>query len=198
MLPTHHIQSRAACVVAVLATLVLSGCGRVAETVDPNDRLCRGRGAFGASITGTPAPVEMCLADDADGGAAEVHVTYADGDNRYLVVASHDVDGVTYEISLSFVIQQKIPHDLRITTVRTEALADVNSVWFYYREAAGTGGYEYVSSLVQGEFRVTLSSENVAAGTFGNVAIELVDTATGADAGTRAIPEAFFAVTPDP
>ncbi len=175
---------------ALLAVVaVLGGCSDD-EITDPN-KLCAFGAGVAARISGTPQPLDLCVPND------ETTVTYADPPaDRYRLTAVGVSDSVEFTIEISFRLQNNQGHNLRITSDATDAFTDPGAAWFYYREMK-PGAYDYSTSSVSGDFKLTISDQNVAAGTFSNLAIELEHTTSGIAAGSRMITEGFFSVTPD-
>jgi hypothetical protein len=155
---------------------------------DP-DKLCARGAGLAARISGTPQPIDFCVANE------QTSTTYTDAENRYRLTATAASDSLLVTIAVSFQIQPGQPTDLGISSDSALAFSDPDGAYFFYREIK-PGTYDYSASSVTGTFRLTVTDTHVATGTFSHLAIELEDT-TGAPAGERVIQEGFFAVTPD-
>ncbi|MFQ5510881.1 MAG: hypothetical protein ACE5EO_03430 [Candidatus Krumholzibacteriia bacterium] len=170
--------------ILLAGVLSCAGCGDE-ELIDP-DKLCRNGAAFGARISGTPSPVDMCVADGET-------TSLLGGAGRYDVTASFAADSVTVAINVSFLTHAVFPRTLIITD--DPILPGPDDVWIVYRETR-PGVYDYSSLSISGVFTLTFSDATVAVATFNSLRIDLED-AGGAPAGTRMISEGFLAVTPD-
>jgi hypothetical protein len=172
----------------LLALLLLGACSGDDAVTDPNKLCARGAG-LAARISGTPEPIDFCVAND------QTVATYTGSENRYRVTATFLSDSLEVTISVSFQIQPGQPRDLNISSDSTIAFTDPGGAYFYYREVK-PGAYDHEVSSVTGTFRLTVTDTHVATGTFTDLALELEDS-SGTPAGQRVIKEGFFAVTPD-
>ena len=176
----------------ITAVLVLicsqTSCSNNSDIVPPNDKLCRAGAGLGARVSGTPAPIDICVSDD------DVSTTLEPSpENRYRLRSTFSADSLTFEIEISFTIHFNLPQPLNISSDSVLAMADLDGAWFFYREAVG-GSYSYVSKTTTGSFVLTFADETVAVGTLEGLTIDLEDETTGAPAGTRTISEGFFNV----
>lgn len=176
---------------ALAAITPIVACDTNDVAVDPQ-RLCGTSSAsVAARISGTPEPVDMCVSND------ETTVDYAAmPDGRYLLRATFVSDGVEFSIQMGFFVQRNQPQTLTLTSDSSLAAANPGSAWFFYEEKT-TGADDLVTTSIAGDFRLTLSDQNVAVGTFSNIEVQLESAADGSPAGARMISEGFFAVTPD-
>ena len=177
-------------VLALLASLItVTSCSEDAVT-NPENLCAREDVGVAAQISGTPDPIDLCVANDS------MSTTFTAGpDNRYELTATGVSDGIQITIEISFYLQSNQPQELMITSDASSALGDDTKALFLYREIK-TGDYDYSTSSVTGTFRLTVGDQNVASGTFSNLQIELDDTVGGTPAGSRTV-SGFFAVTPD-
>lgn len=173
----------------LLALLFLAACGTEDVPTDPS-KLCAQGAGLAARILGAPQPMDFCVAND------QTSTTFTSADNRYRLSATSASDSLTVTIAVSFQVPPGQPRNLNISSDSTSAFADPLGAYFFYREVK-TGAYDYSASSVTGTFRLTVTDNRVATGTFSGLAIELEDTSAGAPAGARTIDEGFFAVTPD-
>ena len=160
------------------------------NTAQPVDKLCDGASGFGARISGTTTPVDMCVPDD------QVTTTLSQAEDRYWVESVFMTDSVDVEIDISFSVHSNLPLQLNMHSDTTTALADPNGVLFRYLESE-PGGRAFTPTRVIGVFRLTFSDAKVAVATFKDVVIDVEESPGGA-AGSRTISEGFVAVTPDP
>ncbi|MDH3216070.1 MAG: hypothetical protein OEN01_07235 [Candidatus Krumholzibacteria bacterium] len=175
---------------AFATATLFAGCGDDRSQVDP-DKLCRSGAGVGARIRGTPEPLDMCVSNNQTQTSFAPAPTY-----RYDVAATTVSDSVEITIGISFQVHAMQPQQLNITSDISEAFSDPDGAWFFYREVK-TGMYDYATTNVTGVFTLAISDQNVAAGTFTELRIDLEDVSDGTPAGSRIISEGFFNVTPD-
>lgn len=174
----------------ILAVVVFATAGCSEEQLVDPDKLCATGAGVAARISGTPDPLEMCVPDD------EATATYlAPPDDRYLISATTMDNGIEIKIEIGFFLQPVQPQSLVVTSDSSQASADPSAAWFSYREV-NPGVYEYSTQSITGNFRLNVTDDHIATGTFTNLEIELED-ATGVSAGSRMIAEGFFSVTAD-
>ena len=178
--------------VIVFSAVLTLGCGDGSDPIDPADKLCRGESGFAAQITGTPAPVEMCVSDE---NTFTTYIRSAGGD-KYNSIATYEIDGLIIEIEMGFFVQDQTPTTLIGTSNRAQAESDPGSLLFIYHESK-PGTYDYESVTVDGVFTVAFSDASVAVVTFGGLKIDLEDLSNNDPAGSRAISEGYLSVTPD-
>ena len=178
--------------VVVFSAVWALGCGDSSDPTDPADKLCRGESGFAAQITGTPAPVEMCVSDE------NTFTTYipSSGGDKYNSIATYEIDGLIIEVEMSFFVQDQTPVTLIGTSNRAQAESDPGSLLFVYHESK-PGTYDYESVTANGVFTVAFSDMSVAVVTFGGLKVDLEDVSTNDPAGSRAISEGYLSVTPD-
>lgn len=178
---------------SLLGSCLLAGCGEDSSGINPEDRLCRGRSGFAASIAGTPEPVEMCVSDQ----QTIAHYIPDVAGDKYEISASFATDSLTtIDIEISFFVQPSFPRTLTLTADQGLADADPSAAWFFYHEVK-RDTYEYVSSFVTGTFTVTFNDASVAVATFSGVEVELDDASSGDPAGVRSISEGYVSVNGD-
>jgi len=186
----HQAFSRTGAVLALLILLVtVNGCSE--DTTTSPENLCAREGVgVAAKISGTPVPIDLCVANDS------MSTTFtAAPDNRYELTATAVSDGIQITVEISFYLQANQPQELMITSDATAAAGDETKALFLYREIK-TGDYDYSARSVTGVFQLSVGDQNVASGTFSNLQIELDDTVGGTPSGSRTM-SGFFAVTPD-
>jgi hypothetical protein len=195
---SHRPEYAAVIALIVLSHVHLAGCSKDLVQIDPGDRLCGGRGGFGALIAGAADTVEMCLPDDNTVGSTDVGVqtTYDRVSRSYLVHTTYVSDSLTHQFHIGFRVQSSPPTALSLTEDSIQAFADVHGVWFFYREIKA-GAYEFVSDAVSGTFNLTFSDSCIATARFGDLTIDLENAATNAPAGMRKISDGFLSVTRD-
>lgn len=175
---------------ALVFTLALSCACSTQEFPPVSNSLCEGNAGFGMRIT-MPAPVDICVPDGA------VVATYEESANdAFRIESSFDADGVTYDVSIRFLVPPILPTTLVLSADSTIFARNPNSVWFCYREEKPPD-YQYRTLSVTGNFRVSFADRDVAVGGFDNMTIVLTDS-TGVDSlATRTIAQGFFSVSPD-
>jgi hypothetical protein len=96
---------RRVAVPAALFVLFFAGCSDESALTDPNKLCARGAG-LAARISGTPDPIDFCVAND------QALATYTSAENRYRVTAIAMSDSIEVTIAVSFQIQPGQPLNL--------------------------------------------------------------------------------------